>query len=54
MVGRQEEPNKLEGLLISGQSVVLTSPRRYGKASHCLELLARLKKRKCDELLTLE
>ena len=47
LIDRKDELRKLEDLLISGQSVILTSPRRYGKTSVCLELLSRLKSKKC-------
>ncbi|MFH1776480.1 MAG: ATP-binding protein [Candidatus Omnitrophota bacterium] len=46
LIGRRDELRQLEDLLVSGQSVILTSPRRYGKTSVCLELLSRLKNKK--------
>lgn len=43
LIDREECLNQLQQMLTSGQSVVLSSPRRYGKTSICLELLRRLK-----------
>ena len=43
LIDREDELRKLEDMLTSGQSVILSSPRRYGKTSVCLELLRRLK-----------
>ena len=46
LIDREDELRKLEDMLVSGQSVILSSPRRYGKTSVCLELLRRLKNKK--------
>lgn len=45
MVDRDKELKELKNLMNMGQSVVIVSPRRYGKTSLILESLDRLKKR---------
>lgn len=42
-IGREEEITKIIHLLSLGQSVVLIAPRRFGKTSLALEVMARLK-----------
>ena len=43
LIGREEILEKIIRLLISGQSVVLIAPRRFGKTSVVLEVLNRIK-----------
>ena len=43
LIGREEILEKIIRLLISGQSVVLIAPRRFGKTSIVLEVLNRIK-----------
>jgi len=45
MIGREEILEKVVRLLISGQSVVLIAPRRFGKTSVMIEALNRVKKK---------
>lgn len=49
MVGREKEVQMLYELLKDGQSVIIASPRRFGKTSLILEVLKRLKK---EEIFT--
>jgi hypothetical protein len=44
LIGRKEIIKKIIHLLISGQSVVLIAPRRFGKTSILLEVLNQIKK----------
>lgn len=44
LIGREKELKMLSQLLQDGQSVILVSPRRYGKTSLILEVIKRLKK----------
>ncbi|MCD4791456.1 MAG: hypothetical protein K8R37_15785 [Bacteroidales bacterium] len=43
LIGREEILEKIIRLLISGQSIVLIAPRRFGKTSIVLEVLNRIK-----------
>jgi AAA+ ATPase superfamily predicted ATPase len=43
LIGRNSILDQIEKLVLSGQSVVLIAPRRYGKSSILLETLNRLK-----------
>ena len=43
LIGREETLKQIIQLLVSGQSVVLMAPRRFGKTSILLEVLNRLK-----------
>lgn len=43
LIGREKELKQLTLLLQDGQSVIIVSPRRYGKTSLILEVLKRLK-----------
>ena len=47
LVGREEFIKKIIAVLKSGQSVMLVSPRRFGKTSILLEVLRRMKKDGC-------
>jgi len=44
---REEEIKTITLDLISGQNIILYSPRRFGKTSLILEVMARLKKEGC-------
>jgi len=50
LIGRDKELESISKMLLSGQSVILISPRRYGKTSLSLEILRRLKKQGCYTL----
>ncbi|MEW5766357.1 MAG: ATP-binding protein [bacterium] len=50
LIGREKELESISKMLMSGQSVILISPRRYGKTSLSLEILRRLKKEGCYTL----
>lgn len=50
LIGRDKELESISKMLLSGQSVILISPRRYGKTSLALEILRRLKKEGCYTL----
>lgn len=50
LIGRDKELESISKMLLSGQSVILISPRRYGKTSLALEILRRLKKERCYTL----
>ena len=43
LIGREKILENIVRLLISGQSVVLIAPRRFGKTSLLIEALARIK-----------
>ncbi len=47
-VGRGKDIEQITNLLISGQSVVLLAPRRFGKTSLILEVLERLNEKNFD------
>jgi hypothetical protein len=44
-IGRQNELKQIRQLMLSGQSVVLIAPRRFGKTSLAFELLNQLKEK---------
>lgn len=50
LIGRDKELESISKMLLLGQSVILISPRRYGKTSLSLEILRRLKKEGCYTL----
>lgn len=50
LIGRDKELESISKMLLSGQSVILISPRRYGKTSLSLEILRRLSKQGCYTL----
>lgn len=50
LIGRERELRSISEMLLGGQSVILISPRRYGKTSLSLEILRRLKKEGCYTL----
>lgn len=50
IVGREKELESISKMLLAGQSVILISPRRYGKTSLSLEILRRLSKKGCYTL----
>ncbi|MFC1484962.1 ATP-binding protein [bacterium] len=45
-IGREKELSNILNLLLDGQSIVLTAPRRYGKTSIMLHTLNKLSKKK--------
>ncbi|MEA2056064.1 MAG: hypothetical protein U9O49_04470 [Candidatus Thermoplasmatota archaeon] len=47
LIGREEFIKRIIAILKSGQSVMLVSPRRFGKTSILLEVLRRMKKDGC-------